>query len=145
MFLLHNQFAVWIPLHITLNIHSLLDPAKSLSFFLPSPVSLHLSFQPLASLFVSPSNLEMSNLCRSNIFTELKAVQNSHLSVLFFLLTSLGTSHLLFLSKMCVVFPLVTVDSAPTAFSGNTGDLGSNYIRVCLCVPVCGDVEVNLD
>lgn len=33
VFLLHNQFAVWIPLHITLNIHSLLDLVKSCSWF----------------------------------------------------------------------------------------------------------------
>lgn len=33
VFLLHNQFAVWIPLHITLNMHSSPDPAKSLFSF----------------------------------------------------------------------------------------------------------------
>lgn len=54
VFLLHNQFAVWIPLHITLNTHTLLDPAKSLSSFLP-PRQFHcMSFSP-ACIFVSPS------------------------------------------------------------------------------------------
>lgn len=33
VFLLHNQFAVWIPLHITLNILSMLDPLKSIFSF----------------------------------------------------------------------------------------------------------------
>lgn len=51
VFLRHNQFAVWIPLHITLNTHSPLDPAKSLSSFLPLPISLHVFFTGLHLCF----------------------------------------------------------------------------------------------
>lgn len=40
VFLLHNQFAVWIPLHITLNIHSSPDPC----FLLLLPISTSTNF-----------------------------------------------------------------------------------------------------
>lgn len=59
VFLLHNQFTVWIPLHITLNIHLSLDPLKSL-FASPHFALFQLRF---TLLFDSPS--ENSNLCRS--------------------------------------------------------------------------------
>lgn len=56
VFLLHNQFAVWIPLHITLNTQSLLDPAKSLFSFLTPPIFI--IFYWFTALF----HLKMSNL-----------------------------------------------------------------------------------
>lgn len=44
VFLLHNQFAVWIPFYTTLNMHCSLDPAKNLSSFPPPPIIFHVFF-----------------------------------------------------------------------------------------------------
>lgn len=77
VFLLHNQFAVWIPLHITLNMHSSPDPAKSLFFFHPLPISRCPFFSP-AHIFVyltfKPEVVQSQNHLTTLVH---EAVQNS--------------------------------------------------------------------
>lgn len=120
VFLLHNQFAVWIPLHITLNTHTLLDPAKSLSSFLPPPISLHVFFTGLHLCFTF-KNLKMPNLYHCKQLPH-EAVQNSFLLCLFFYQPLQNVHFPCFLLQNACLFPIATVDSAPTAFSGNAGD-----------------------
>lgn len=54
VFLLHNQCAVWIPLHISLNMYSQLDPAKSLP---PFPHSTDFYSSSLLSYWLASSFL----------------------------------------------------------------------------------------
>lgn len=86
VFLLHNQFAVWIPLHTTLTIHSSLDPSKSLFllYIFPIPVSF-------AFLFTSPSNCQKTLYFSTNI-----NVTRIHLSSSIFYPSSSPSSELFF-------------------------------------------------
>lgn len=121
VFLLHNQFAVWIPLHITLNIHSSLDLAKSLSSFSFYRFLSHFHLFALCLLHLQTLRRPIC-ICpatRINSHMKLSRIHFFHLtSFLFLLLTSLSPpppSSSISLQNVCRV-PLATADSAPTAF-----------------------------
>lgn len=107
VFLLHNQFAVWIPSHKTRNTNSPLDPAQSLTSFLHPPISLHLFFT-------------CSHLCFSfrTLRFQIDVTRNkSHMM--------LSRNHFCFilfvsdLSRLLRFLPPTMVKSAPTALLDN--------------------------
>lgn len=72
VFLLHNQFAVWIPFYTTLNMHCSLDPAKTpfllhqLYFISFSPAHIHDTVQnSFTTNLFKISNLLISTKCMS--------------------------------------------------------------------------------
>lgn len=117
VFLLHNQFAVWIPLHITLNIHLSLDPLKSLLAFLFISLSAKSDHN-----FTSPSNLEKT------LSQSLHKHKASQKTILFLFFHKQQTFFILFyffsiFSKVCC-FYTSPVNSAWLCFWEIWGTLG---------------------
>lgn len=122
--LLHNQFAVWIPLHKTRNTHSPLDSAQSLTCILHPPISLLSIFHLLASLFLR-QNPQMLNLCHYKQLPH-DAVQKSllffcRLNSLDFFFCFSATNH----SKICTNCLFGHIDWTK---------MMSNYNRKCVHV-----------
>lgn len=120
VFLLHNQFAVWIPLHITLNIQSTFDPAQSHPPFL-SPLANFTSslFHPLTSLFHLQTPMFSLYCSHHDNNSHIKMFRIAFLVFFFFFSPtnlSKNVSTLSISLQNTCHFPLATVDSAHTAF-----------------------------
>lgn len=103
VFLLHNQFAVWIPLHITLNIHSCRISLLLLLLSRSTNFTSVLFFFLFILLFASPSNLNLYH--STNIINSHMKLSIIYLSCFFFSHNLSKPSLLLqFLFKMCVIF-----------------------------------------
>lgn len=135
VFLLHNQFAVWIPLHEALSIHFSPDPAKSLSLLFPLHQCDFIFFPPV-SLFVwftiTPEKKIQSLILKCYNKPKLKAVQNSLLSFLFCSPLQ-NFPPLQNYAPNCVSYSTSHSSSSTNCILWQCRDFGSNYISQSVC------------